>query len=433
MKPSEKTLKILINIARVLLGLCFVFSGFVKAVDPMGTTYKIHDYLEAFGLVYFTDLSYFFSVLLSTFEFFLGMALLLGVYKHTITLLLLLFMVFVTPLTLYIAIAKPVTDCGCFGDALVLSNTMTFVKNLFLLGLALAVFLWNDLFILLYGPHTSRWTTLWCILFPLFVSTYCSMHLPLFDFRPYKIGNHLPDQMKTAQGATTDSIATVFIYEKGGVRKNFTLDQAPVSDSTWKFVDRVDKVVREGAKAPIHDFVFQHPERGDITQEVLSNPSYTFLLVSEKLEDMNYSKMPELLEIKRYAESRGYQFLGLTSSNERIIEDWKYEYDDNLTFCTMDNLTLRTMIRSNPGLILLKNGTVYQKWGFRDIPDFSGEKRPLGKLPYGVVSPTSGKKILGGLILVLLLPLLFYFLMHKGYRLHFDWKSRRKIRMDRMD
>ena len=433
MKLSDKNLKILINIARVLLGLTFVFSGFVKAVDPLGSMYKINDYLDAFGWVYFKDMSFLMSFLLPATEFFLGLALLLGIYKRTISLLLFLFMIFVTPLTLYIAINNPVTDCGCFGDALVLSNTATFIKNLILLALAFFVYWHNEKLITFYGMHTSRYTALWCVLFPLLISTWSYRHSPLIDFLPYKIGNNLPNLMKAPAGAATDSITTLFIYEKNGVKKKFTLDKAPFSDTTWTFVDREDVAVRQGYRNPIHDFVLEHPDQGDITKEVLADNSYTFLFVSDKLEDMNYNRMQEIMDVKLYADKHGYRFLGLTSSNPRAIEDWKYEYDDALTFCSLDDRTLKTMMRPNPGLILIKRGTIYQKWGFRDVPSFEGEKLPLEKTLYGTIGYPSIEKTLGGLLLILLLPLIFFFLMHSGYRFRYNKYSRSWFKFEKID
>jgi len=433
MKLSDRTLKILVNIARVLLGLAFVFSGFAKALDPLGSTYKINDYLDAFGWVYLKDISFMLAVLLSATEFFLGMALLIGVYKRSISLLLFLFMLFITPLTLYIAIANPVTDCGCFGDALVLSNTVTFIKNLVLLAVAFFVYWQHERLIILYGTHTSRYTALWCFLFPLLLSVWSYRHLPLIDFLPYKVGNHLPTLMKIPAGAATDSVTTLFVYEKNGVQKKFTLDKAPFADTTWKFVDREDVAVREGYRAPIHDFVLEHPELGDITTEVLSDPSYTFLFISNNLTDMNYSRLQEVMDAKSYAAKHGYRFLGLTNSNPQIIEDWKYEYDEEMVFCSLDDRTLKTMMRSNPGLILLKDGTVYQKWCFREIPAFAGEMLPLDQLPYGVVGlPSNGKRI-GSLLIILLLPLLFFFLMHSGYRFRYNKASRSWIQFEKMD
>jgi uncharacterized membrane protein YphA (DoxX/SURF4 family) len=433
MKLSDKTLKILVNVARLLLGLLFVFSGFVKALDPLGSTYKIDDYLDAFGWVYFKDLSLLLSFMLSAAEFFLGMALLIGVYKKVVSLATLLFMLFVTPLTLYIAMTNPVTDCGCFGDALVLSNTATFLKNLVLLALAFFVYWKNDSFLTFYGVHTTRYTALWCLAFPLLISTWCYRHLPLIDFLPYRIGNNLPALMKAPEGAPTDSITTLFIYEKNGVQKKFPLDKAPLTDTTWHFVDREDVAVREGYRSPIHDFVLEHPEKGDITQEVLNDPSYTFLFVSEKLEDMNYGNLQTLLDAKLYADKHGYRFLALTNSNDRIIQDWKYEYDDAMVFCMLDDRTLKTLIRSNPGLFLLKQGTVYQKWSFRDVPDLNGVKQPLEKLPIGSLSEPSDGKTVGGLLLILILPLLFFFLMHSGYRFRYNKYSKGWFKFEKIN
>jgi uncharacterized membrane protein YphA (DoxX/SURF4 family) len=433
MKRSDKTLKILVNVARLLLGLLFVFSGFVKALDPLGSTYKIDDYLDAFGWVYFKDLSLLLSFMLSAAEFFLGLALLIGVYKKVVSLATLLFMLFVTPLTLYIAVTNPVTDCGCFGDALVLSNTATFLKNLVLLALAFFVYWKNDAFLTFYGAHTTRYAALWCLAFPLLISTWCYRHLPLIDFLPYRIGNSLPALMKAPEGAPTDSIATLFIYEKNGVQKKFPLDKAPLTDTTWHFVDREDVAVREGYRSPIHDFVLEHPEQGNITQEVLNDPSYTFLLVSDKLEDMNYSCLQAMMDAKLYADKHGYRFLALTNSNDRIIQDWKYEYDDAMVFCMLDDRTLKTMIRSNPGLFLLKQGTVYQKWSFRDVPDLNGVKQPLDKLPLGALSEPSDGKTVGGLLLILILPLLFFFLMHSGYRFRYNKYSKGWFKFEKIN
>lgn len=433
MKLSDKTLKILVNVARLLLGLSFVFSGFVKALDPLGSTYKINDYLEAFGWVYFKDMAFLMSVLLSATEFFLGLALIIGVYKRAISLSLMLFMLFVTPLTLYIAITNPVSDCGCFGDALVLSNTATFLKNLVLLAIAFFVYWQSEKIITFYGKHTSRYTALWCMLFPLMISIWSYRHLPLIDFLPYKVGNNLSELMAIPAGAVTDSITTVFIYEKNGVKKKFTLEKAPFADTTWKFVDREDIAVRQGYRAPIHDFVLEHPELGDITKEVLADPSYTFLLIINKLEEMNYNRIQEIMDVKLYANKQGYRFLALTNSSPRIVEDWKYEYDDDMVFCSLDDRTLKTMMRSNPGLILLKNGTVYQKWGFRDVPDFSEEKLPLDKLTYGTIGYPSNGKLIGGLLFVLLIPIIFFFLMHSGYRFRYNKYSRSWFKFERID
>jgi len=422
----ENTKNTAINIARFLVGFCFVFSGFVKAIDPLGSSYKFADYLEAFHWSFLSDLTFLMAVGLAATELFLGAALLLGLWKKTTSLLALLFMLFMTPFTLYLAIKNPVSDCGCFGDALILTNWQTFYKNIVLLILVVPVYLWHDLTYTLFGKRTGSWSAFWCLIFPLLLSTYSIRHLPLLDFRPYKIGNKLADLMSIPDGAPRDSFDTRFIYEKNGVQKEFSVNDAPLSDSSWKFIDRKETQIRKGYTPPIHDFELEHPTKGIITEEVLSDTSYTFLLVSPKLEEANRSTVSLIQSAYLYAKKQGYAFYGLTNSDGEAMEEWNYEYDSNIEFCTVDNRTLKTIIRSNPGVLLLKNGVVLQKWAFRDIPDFSTVKTSLNLNSWGSVRKVNTASILGKLFIIFLLPLLLFFSFHKGYRLHFNFQKKKK-------
>ena len=422
----ENTKKIVINIARFLVGLCFVFSGFVKAIDPLGSSYKFADYLEAFHWSFLSDLTFLMAVGLAAAELFLGTALILGIWKKTTSLLALLFMLFMTPFTLYLAIKNPVSDCGCFGDALILTNWQTFYKNIVLLILVVPVFLWHDLTYTLFGKRTGSWSAIWCMIFPLLLSTYSIRHLPMLDFRPYKIGNKLVDFMKIPEGALRDSFDTRFIYEKNGVQKEFSVNDAPLSDPEWKYMDRKVTQIRKGYTPPIHDFVLEHPTKGIITEEVLNDTSYTFLLVSPKLEEANRSTIALIQSAYLYADKQGYAFYGLTNSDGEAIDEWNYEYDSNIEFCTVDDRTLKTMIRSNPGILLLKNGVVLQKWAFRDIPDFSKIKSPMNTSQWGSVRKVNTVTILGKLFILFLIPLLLFFSFHRGYRLHFNLQKNKK-------
>jgi len=424
----ENTKKILINIARLILGMCFVFSGFVKAVDPSGSAYKIADYLEAFGWTFFSDLSWLMAVSLSAAEFFLGTALLLGLWKKTTGMLSLVFMLVMTPFTFYLAIKNPVSDCGCFGDALILTNWQTFYKNIVLLALSVAVLFRNDLTYTIFGHRTERWSAYWCLIFPLMLSVYSYRHLPVLDFRPYKIGNHLVDQMIIPDGAPVDSFETHFIYEKNGIQQEFSAENAPLSDPAWIFVDRKETQIKQGYMPPIHDFVLEHPSKGNITEDVLNDTSYTFLLVSSKLEKANRSANSRIESVYQYAKKQGYIFYGLTNSDYSAIDEWNYEYDSGIEFCSVDDRTLKTMIRSNPGMILLKNGVVLQKWAFRDIPDLSKVKQPLNKLEWGQVRKVSIIHVLGSVFLSFLMPLLFFYLLHRGYRFHFNFMKKKDLK-----
>jgi len=422
----ENVKRVWINIARIILGLCFIFSGFVKAIDPNGSMYKISDYLEAFDWKLLSDLSWLMAILLAAVEFFIGTALVLGLWKKSISLISLIFMLFMTPFTLYLAIYNPVSDCGCFGDALILTNWQTFFKNIFLLLLAFPVFYWHDLLFEYYGRQTTKLSAYWCFIFPLLLSYYGSQHLPILDFRPYKIGNHLPDMMTIPKGAVVDSFETRFIYQKNGVKKEFSVNNAPLSDTTWSYVDRIEKQIRKGYSPPITDFVINHPVQGDITRKVLNDTSYTFLLVSPKLEAANRSSISNLLSVVDYAKKHHFAFYGLTNSDPKAIEEWNYEYDSEIVFCTVDDRTLKTMIRSNPGIILLKNGEVIQKWAYLDVPDFTEVTKPLDQLKWGRVKTVSTLSVLGRVFLLFILPLLFFYLLHKGYRFHFHLQKNKK-------
>jgi hypothetical protein len=309
----------------------------------------------------------------------------------------------------------------------VLSNWATFYKNIVLLLLAGVTFYWHDLHLEIFGRHTSRWSAYWCFLFPLLLSAFSYRHLPIIDFRPYKIGNRLADLMKVPAGAPTDSFETRFIYEKQGVKQEFPVEKAPVSDSTWTYVDRIEKQIRKGYTPPIHDFVVEHPKRGDITQEILNDTSYTFLLVSPNLEKANRESSDRIGAVQDYAGKHGYAFYGLTNSDAGVIDEWNYEYDSDIEYCSVDQQTLQTMIRSNPGLMLLKNGVVYQKWAFTDIPDLSKMKEPLDRLPFGKERVVSIMRNLVNIFLIYLVPLMFFYLVHTGHHFHFNFMKKKNL------
>lgn len=389
MKTKTITLKIITEISRVILGITFVFSGLVKAVDPMGTAYKIEDYFLAFGLQQFSDLSLILSVIQCVGEFALGAFLLLGIYRRVTTILILLVMLFMTPLTLYLAIANPVSDCGCFGDAWVISNWQTFYKNIVLL--TLSVFLCFN-----YHRITNLFTGkfYWAVgLFVLFYITAFSIYNcyfePVFDFRPYKIGANLPQLMSVEDGKG-DIYENIFIYEKDGKQEEFTEANYPWQDTTWMFVDRKTTLIKEGEKPLINDFSINkltfNDEKTeveweeDITQEVLSDPGYTFLMIAYSLSDMSLSHLNKFEDISSYANDNGYKFYCLTASTTDEILKWEKDNAFNFVFGRTDERTLKTIVRANPGLILLKDGVILNKWADIDTPNEKELNKPLAEL-----------------------------------------------------
>lgn len=423
MKSFHKTMA---WIARILLGGTFVFSGFVKAVDPLGTTYKIQDYLQAFSWNVFYEYSLFLAVTLISFEMVLGFTLLLGSWQRIVSFVTVVYMLLMTLLTLYITLRNPVSDCGCFGDAVVLSNRQTFEKNVVLLILSLLLWLYREPLYHVFGSRTSVWALLLALCISLFICTLSYRHLPLLDFRPYKTGTHLIDKMIVPPGAAQDSVVTEYIYEKDGQQHRFTLADYPAGDTAWHFVDRREKVIRRGYVPPIHDFEILHPERGDITEEILSLERYCFLFVSPRLDKSNRRAVRAMQEVQDYALVHDYPVYGLTASPSVLVEEWKYEYDLLFDFCSVDEITLKTMIRSNPGLILLKDGTIYNKWAWRDIPSFSRlADHPLSDENLGRMRDSRDRDRVVKLIAGALLLYLFLYVF-RGASLINDYVKRKK-------
>jgi len=397
---------IVVEISRIILGLVFIFSGFVKAVDPWGGAYKIQDYFEAFELTDFAFLALPFAFLQAALEFGVGVCLLLGVYRRVNAVLALIIMLFMTPLTLYLAFANPVSDCGCFGDALVISNWQTFSKNIFLLIAAVNIFLWYRLMTPLFSRKAYPWVALWIYLFILGVSFYCFYFLPALDFRPYKIGTNIPEAMAIPENAEHDIYEVQLIYSKDGQQKTFTMDNYPKGDSAWTFVDSKSRLIKKGYQPPIHDFSITDAEGDDITEDILSNPSCTFLLISHQLDKANDANINKVNDIYDYTKTNGYDFYALTSSLPDEMQAWIESTGAEYPFCTMDDITLKTIVRSNPGLLLIKDGTIVDKWPNTRLPD-AGELNK--KIEGAGVPATHHFRTVFLLTVILLIPLIGLF------------------------
>ena len=342
--------KLAVNIARLILAVAFILSGFVKAVDPLGTQYKIQDYLVAMGLGRlipdFITLSA--SVLLSTLEFILGICLLFAIRRRMVSKIVLVLMTAMTLLTLWLALTDPISDCGCFGDALVLTNWQTFWKNIVLLTAAVIVWRYPLLMPRLIG-ETNQWIVMnYSGVFILLVIAGRSLYtLPQFDFRPYHVGTDL------RQG--------------------------------WQRM-------MEGEDSPYAEFFMELADEGeDITENVLNREGYTFLLVSPHLEQADDSQLDALNQIYEYSLDNGYPFYCLTASTEKGINHWRNITGAEYPFCNTDDITLKTIIRSNPGLLLLKDGVIIRKWSHNNLPDeqdLTGELETseLGQLPSDTVA-----------------------------------------------
>ena len=385
---------------------CFIFSGFVKAVDPLGSFYKIQDYLAAFGIISWfpTYLPLLFAIILSSAEFCVGVFLFFGVRRKIASTLALLLMSVMTPLTLYLALANPVSDCGCFGDAWVLTNWQTFGKNIVLLIAAIAVFRERKLMFRFVTLKIEWMVSLYTLLFVFALSFYCLEYLPVLDFRPYKIGADIKAGMEIPEGAKPSVFESRFVLEKDGRQQEFTLDNYP--DSTWTFVETRTVLKEKGYEPPIHDFSMISLGTGeDITDSVLTDKGYTFLLVAHRIEEADDSNIDLINEIYDYSVEHGYGFYALTSSPDEEIEMWRERTGAEYPFCQMDDITLKTIIRSNPGLLLIKDGTILNKWSDNQLPDEYVLNDSLDKLELGKQKQENKLHTIGYVLLWFIVPL----------------------------
>ena len=356
----------LLLICRIIIGVTFIFSGFVKAVDPLGSTYKFIDYFNAFGMGWANGLAFGLAVLQNVVEFTLGVMVLFNLRLRLSSALVLAFMVFYTPLTLYIAIANPVHDCGCFGDALVITNWQTFFKNLVLLAAAILVFAWRD-----KSDNHLKVNEQWALSGATVVAIavfcgYSHRHTQVLDFRPYSVGTSIPEKMERPTGAPADVWESTFVYEKDGEQKTFQISNLP--DSTWTFVDAKHTLVKKGYEPPIHDFSIVNPDGEDLTAEVLASDNYNFLLIAYNLDKSDLSRTDSINRLADFCLAQGYTFRMLTASTDDAIESFREMAEPPYEICICDETTLKTIVRSNPGLMVVKDGVIIGKWNLTDIP-----------------------------------------------------------------
>ena len=396
-------MRILIRLIQFLVGALFLFSGFVKAVDPLGTAYKMHDYFTAFAgdfpamkwmWEFMTDTVNFWAVFMLVFELVLGLALIVGWRPKLtlwLTLLLTLFFTFLTGYTYLSGYTMKhwynpfswvfnekdmkVTDCGCFGDFMKLKPYTSFWKDVVLDMLILfLLFGWRNLYTLVSGKIGNVLIGLGTAASLLFCFSNYLWGLPMIDFRPYAIEKNIKEGMTLPSNAVKDSVVMVFIYEKNGKQVELSMDEIKNIDSTYKFVDRKDKVIREGDHPAIHDFSIVSADGTNITEDILSQEN-VFLLVAYDINHSNGDVQGKINDFVALAQQNGIEFIGLTGSLPAEVDKFRHEHNSMFDYYYCDATALKTMIRSNPGLMLLKKGTVTAMWHHRDFPTFDEVKK----------------------------------------------------------
>ena len=398
-------LAILVNICRAILGLTFIFSGYVKATDPLGSQYKIHDYLEALALASFIPdwLTLIMAIGLAAVEFSMGIFTLFAMRRHATSKLMLAFMAMMTAITVWIAIANPVSDCGCFGDAIILTNVETLIKNIVLLACSVMIFIYPQKMVR-FISRPAQWIAVnYTVLFSI-VSSILSLYLlPPFDFRPYYIGADIAKGMEIPEGAEQPEFETTFVLEKDGKKQTFTIDNYP--DSTWTFVDSKTVQTKQGYVPPIHDFNMEDAEGNDITADILEHKGYTFLLISPHLENADDSNFGEIDQIYEYAKENDIPFYCLTASTDKGRQHWQDITGAEYPFLTTDETTLKTIVRSNPGLLMLKGSKIVGKWSHNNLPDVGQPGVTLANLEKQNANQKSAPRKVFIVILWFILPL----------------------------
>lgn len=395
-----------VNVCRFVLAATFIFSGYVKAIDPLGTLYKLRDYAAAMSLNGLLPdwMLVGVAIALGALEFALGVFMLFAVRRHVVSRITLAFMTAMTVLTLWIFVADPVKDCGCFGDALKLTNGETLLKNIVLIACA-ALVAWRPADMARFISRSNQWIVrYYTVAYIVITSVYCLYTLPIFDFRPYHVGMNIKQGMEIPEGAEQPEFESTFLLRKNGETREFTLDNYP--DSTWEYVDTRTVQTKKGYEPPIHDFALTSCDTGeDITEQVLTKKGYTFLLVSPRLAVADDSNFGDIDQIYEYAEENGADFYCVTASANDEIERWRDLTGAEYQFCNADETTLKTMIRSNPGLMLLKDGTIIGKWSHNALPQTDDLTAPLQQLTIGKTQNDSTTERLLIVLLTFFLPL----------------------------
>ncbi|MEQ1734546.1 MAG: BT_3928 family protein [Bacteroidia bacterium] len=363
-------------ICRILVGVLFIISGLIKANDPIGFSIKLNEYFTVFGMEWLHPITVGLSMFICVFEVACGVAAITGFKAKLNSLLLLLMIVFFTFLTFYSAYFNKVTDCGCFGDAIKLTPWQSFTKDIVLLILILPIFIMrNKIKDALPAKLNFTVVTLATVLATAF-TMYCYMHLPVKDFRPYAIGKNILKQMEVPEGAPVDVYATILKYKnlKTNVVKEFTQDEYMKSKLwedtlTWAWDTTISKLVSKGYTPPIHDFKIQSQDGStDYTNDILTTKGYTFLVICYDITKTTTAVQANINALAQGLQQANVPIYGISASPYSLVDNFRHEHQIMYDYYSCDETALKTMIRSNPGIILLKEGTVVNMWHANDVP-----------------------------------------------------------------
>jgi uncharacterized membrane protein YphA (DoxX/SURF4 family)/peroxiredoxin len=360
-------MKYIVHFSRIFVGILFIISGLIKLNDPVGFSYKLDEYFgePVFNLPFLIPFTLVIALFVVILEVVLGVMLLVG-YKVKFTVWsLLLLILFFTFLTFYSAYYDVVKDCGCFGDALKLTPWESFTKDVVLLFFILILFLFRKHINTLISEKIAGLVSIISILGCSFLGYYVLNHLPVIDFRPYAVGKNIQKGMEHPAGAEQSVYEMIFVYEVNGVKKEFSDKELMNLPPNATFVERKDKLIKQGYVPPIHDFSLEK-DGTDYTQEILNEGKMIFL-VMYNLEKSSPKGLAKMEDFYQKAKAKGYKVIAITSTDKKIIDKVKQENKMTFDFYFCDQTTLKTIERSNPSIVVLQKGTIKQKAHFNDI------------------------------------------------------------------
>ena len=359
-------MKLLTHICRVLVGVLFIISGLIKLNDPVGFSYKLEEYFNAgvLNMEFLIPYALGIAVFIVIFEVMLGVMLLVG-FKRNFTVWSLLLMIgFFTFLTFYSAYFNKVTDCGCFGDALKLTPWQSFTKDVVLLVMILILFFNKHLI----KPIAPRAMVNAAVLVSLvgccFFGWWVLNHLPVVDFRAYKVGTDIREGMAVPDGAPRSEYEIVFIYNVNGQQKEFTDNELDKIPEGAEFVDRKDKLIKQGYTPPIHDFTIE--KDGEDYTDAMLDEHRLVMIICYDLNKSDSEGLDKVAGFARDADAKGYKVIGMTASGEDLIQAKKQEHNLPFDFYFCDATTLKTIERANPSIVILNNGKIVQKAHYND-------------------------------------------------------------------
>ncbi len=358
-------MKILVNVARWIVGILFIFSGFVKLNDPIGFSFKLEEYFSpsVLDLEFLAPFALVIAILLVVFELVLGIMLLIGYLPKFTTSALLVMIVFFTFLTFYSAYFNKVTDCGCFGDAIPLTPWQSFYKDVILFVLILILFFNRKYLTPYFAPASHRWIVFLAFMLCFTFAYYVLMHLPLIDFRAYKVGANIQEGMSVPEGAPEAVYDYNWKFTQNGEEKIVTTRGA-YPQVEGNFVGVETQLVQEGYVPPIHDFSMERNGE-NLTSDLLEEDKL-LMIIAYSLDRSETEGLEKMANVIKEARSKGYRVVGLSASGENLKSAINKKYDLGLEWYFSDETALKTIIRSNPGIVKLHEGTILQKLHWND-------------------------------------------------------------------